>query len=191
MKLALLCISTLTLFTAISCQSSKNANAPKSAPLETAARVNLSRYVGTWHEIARLPVPFQKPEEAAIAEYGKNADGTISVRNVAVAPDGSTRDIKGSAKVLNPEVGTKLQVEFDAWFSIFIPESKAGNYWVLHVDPDYRFAVVGTPSRKALWILSRSRTVAPKDYERLVGIAKARGFEVTKLIRSAQHQPRS
>ncbi|MBL9145135.1 MAG: lipocalin family protein [Verrucomicrobiaceae bacterium] len=93
----------------------------------TAVKVDLKRYIGRWHEIARLPMPFQKADEAAIAEYGSNADGTISVHNIAARPDGTQRDIRGYAMVLNPPENTKLTVHFSTWFSPFIPVSKDGN----------------------------------------------------------------
>ncbi|MEI6674617.1 MAG: lipocalin family protein [Verrucomicrobiota bacterium] len=66
---------------------------PLDAPA-TATRVELSRYTGRWFEIARLPMAFQKADEAAIAEYGANADGTVSVHNIAIRPDGTQHDIR-------------------------------------------------------------------------------------------------
>ncbi len=122
----------------------------------TAKVVDLKRYSGRWHEIARLPMPFQKADEAAIAEYGSNPDGTISVHNIAIRPDGTEHDIRGYAKVLNPPENTKLAVRFSTWFGPLIPVPKAGNYWVLHVDDQYLEAIVGTPDRKYLWVLASS-----------------------------------
>jgi apolipoprotein D and lipocalin family protein len=103
-------------------------------PPATAERVDLARYTGRWFEIARLPTFFQKANEAAIADYGSNPDGTISVHNIAIRPDGSRRDIRGYAKILNPPANTKLAVRFCTWFGWFIPVPKEGNYWILHVD---------------------------------------------------------
>jgi len=155
---------------------------PPADPPATAAQVDVSRYIGRWHEIARLPAPFQKANESAIAEYGLNTDGTLSVRNIAVRPDGSERDIKGSATILNPPANTKLDVRFDTWFARFIPKSEQGNYWILHIDPRYQEAVVGTPSRKYLWILARSTNIPESRRQALVKIAKGQGFDVANLI---------
>lgn len=152
-------------------------------PPATASRVDLNRYIGRWYEIARLPTPFQRASEPALAEYGRNPDGTVSVRNVAVRPDGTQREIRGTAKVLNPPQNTKLAVRFNTWFGPFIPIPKEGNYWVLYIDPTYRHALVGTPSRKYLWILARDPKIPEESYRELVGKAKALGFDTPRIIR--------
>lgn len=153
------------------------------APPATAKSVDLKRYTGRWYEIARLPMPFQKAGEAAIAEYGRNADGTISVRNIAIRPDGSQHDIHGYAKVLNPPESTKLAVRFNTWFGPLIPVPKEGNYWILHVDVRYQEAIIGTPQRKYLWILSRCPHIPPQRYAALVARAKQLGYDVSRLIK--------
>lgn len=160
-------------------------SAPRSgqAPPPTADQVDLARYSGRWHEIARLPMPFQKAGEAAIAEYGSNADGTISVHNIAIRPDGTQHDIRGHAKVLNPPENTKLAVRFNTWFGPLIPVPKEGNYWILHVDDRYQEAIVGTPDRKYLWILARTPTISQQRYAALVAKARQLGFDVSRLIK--------
>lgn len=130
----------------------------------TAKSVDLKRYSGRWHEIGRLPMPFQKADESAIAEYGNNADRTISVHNIAIRPDGTQHDIRGYAKVLNPPENTKPAVRFNTWLGPLIPVPKEGNYWVLHVDEDYQEAIVGTPDRKYLWLLARTPEIPPQHY---------------------------
>jgi apolipoprotein D and lipocalin family protein len=148
----------------------------------TTARVDLARYAGRWHEIARLPAPFQKDNEAANVEYGMNADGSLSVRNIAVRPDGTQRDIKGSAKVLNPPENTKLAVRFDTWFGPLIPVPKEGNYWILHVDENYQEAIVGTPDRKYLWLLARTPEIPENRRAALIQRAATLGFDVSRLV---------
>jgi apolipoprotein D and lipocalin family protein len=148
----------------------------------TAEAVDLSLYIGRWYEIARLPMPFQKVNEAAIAEYGAHADGTISVHNIAIRPDGSQRDIRGYAKVLNPPENTKLTVRFKTWFGPLIPVPKEGNYWILHVDEDYEEAIVGAPSRKYLWLLARTSTISETRFEALVAKAQQLGFDTSRLL---------
>ena len=169
-----------------SCQSRP---APGSPPV-TAAKVDVDRYLGRWHEVARLPMPFQQEGEAAIAEYGRNADGTVSVRNIAVREDGVTREVRGKAKVLNPGTNTKLTVRFMEWFGLFIPEPEQGNYWILHIDPGYQRAVVGTPNRRYLWILSRTRGMPAKELQELTDLAGKRGYDVGRLIKTPQHVPK-
>jgi apolipoprotein D and lipocalin family protein len=149
----------------------------------TARVVDLSRYTGRWYEIARLPIRFQKADEAARAEYGRNTDGTISVHNIAIRPDGSRREIRGAAKVLNPPENTKLAVRFSTWFAFLIPVPEEGNYWILHVDEDYQEAIVGTPNRKYLWLLARTATIPEARYEALVAKAGQLGFDTSRLIK--------
>lgn len=149
----------------------------------TAKRVDLKRYIGRWYEIARLPMPFQKADEAAIAEYGSNADGTISVHNIAIRPDGSQHDIRGYAKMLNPPANTKLGVRFSTWFGPLIHVPKDGNYWILHVDDHYQEAIVGTPDRKYLWFLARTAKISQQRYAALIAKAGRLGFDVSRIIR--------
>jgi apolipoprotein D and lipocalin family protein len=155
-------------------------------PPPTAGSVNLARYAGRWHEIARLPAPFQKDDEKAIADYGMNANGTVSVLNIAVRPDGTRREIMGSAKVLNPPDNTKLAVRFDTWFGPLIPMPDEGNYWILHVDGNYQEAIVGTPDRRFLWLLARTPRISEKRFRALVGKAREAGFDVTRLVITQQ-----
>lgn len=154
-------------------------------PPATAETVDLNRYAGRWYEIARLPMPFQKAGEAAMAEYGSNPDGTLSVHNIAIRPDGSQHDIRGYAKVLNPPENTKLAVRFRTWFGPLIPVPKAGNYWVLHIDDRYQEAIVGTPNRKYLWLLARTATIPGEHYASLVAKAETLSFDVSRLIRTS------
>lgn len=167
-----------------SCSSSRSG---VTAP-GTAAAVDLSRYAGRWYELARLPMPFQKANEAAIAEYGINADGTISVHNIAIRPDGSQRDIRGYAKVLNPPENTKLAVRFKTWFGPLIPVPKEGNYWIFHVDEHYQEAIVGTPNRKYLWLLARTPTTPEASYAALVAKGSQLGFDTSRLLRDPLRQ---
>ena len=148
----------------------------------TAGKVDLARYTGRWHEIARLPTPFQKDDDTAIADYGMNADGTVSVHNIAVRADGKQRGIKGSARVLNPPANTKLAVRFSTWFGPLIPMPKDGNYWILHVDDNYQEAIVGTPDRRFLWLLARTPQISAQRKAALVARAEALGFDVERMV---------
>lgn len=168
------------------CLTSCSSSQPATQPPPTAAKVDLECYVGRWHELARLPMPFQKADEAAVAEYGSNADGTVSVHNIAIRPDGTQHDIRGYAKVLNPPQNTKLAVRFSTWFGPLIPVPKEGNYWILHVDDRYQEAIVGTPDWKYLWLLARNAAISDARYNALVAKAKNLGFDVARLIRDPQ-----
>ena len=165
-----------------SCTTTKS---QRDAPV-TPKVVDLGRYAGRWYEIARLPLYFQKANETAIAEYGSNPDGTVSVHNIAIRPDGTQHDIRGYAKVLNPPENTKLAVRFHTWFGPLIPVPKAGNYWILHVDEVYQEAMVGTPDRKHLWLLARTSTISDERYTALLAKAEQLGFDLSRIIKDPQ-----
>lgn len=175
---SLLPMSCVLGFFALVCSCSPVINPPP-----TAAKVDLRRYAGRWYEIVRLPTPFQKDNEAAIADYGMNPDGTLSVHNIAVRPDGTRHDIKGSAKVINPPANTKLAVRFETWFGPLIPVPEEGNYWILHVDGRYQEVIVGTPDRKFLWLLARTPEISNERRAALVKKAADFGFDVSRLVK--------
>ena len=151
-------------------------------PPVTAASVDIAGYAGRWYEIARLPMPFQKANEAAVAEYGALPNGTLSVHNIGIRPNGSQHDIRGYAEVLNPPKNTKLTVHFNTWFAPFIPIPKEGNYWILHVESNYQEAIVGTPDRKYLWILARTPKISDQKLEDLLQRTEKLGFDRSKMI---------
>jgi apolipoprotein D and lipocalin family protein len=147
------------------------------APLRTAALVDLDRYLGQWYEIARLPARFEKDMTHVMAEYRRDADGGIEVLNSGQR-DGKRKTATGHATVTDDATNAKLEVSF------FWPFE--GNYWILELDPDYRWVLVGEPSRQYLWILSREPRLAPEIVRNLVARARADGFPVDQLIFTKQ-----
>jgi apolipoprotein D and lipocalin family protein len=149
----------------------------------TVARVDLLRYQGTWYEIARLPMWFQRNCFRSQATYGTLETGEVSVLNECDTSTGGKESIRGRARVVNARTNAKLEVRFDSWFAVFIPSQPQGNYWILYLDDDYRTVIVGTPDRKNLWIMARTPVIDEPRYTELVGAARNLGFETEKLIR--------
>ena len=56
------------------------------------------------------------------------------------------------------------------------------DYWVVDLDPDYQWAVVGGSSRKYRWILSRTPTMARSKYDAIVARAAQGGYPVDELV---------
>jgi apolipoprotein D and lipocalin family protein len=154
------------------------------ASLPTASSVDLSRYAGTWYEIARLPMWFQRHCVDSKAIYTTRPNGTIGVHNECVTDTGGTDQADGMATVVDPATNARLQVTFDNWFARLFGSSREGNYWVIDLDPDYRTSMVGTPDHRYLWILSRSPHLDEPTYQRLVERARQLGFAVSDLIRA-------
>ena len=154
--------------------------AAERAPLETVAAVDLDRYSGRWYEIASYPAWFQRGCTATTAEYSRRPDGAIQVVNSCRkgSLEGKLKVAKGKATVADPTSNAKLKVSF------FWPF--AGDYWIIDLDPEYRWAVVGVPSRKFLWILSRSRSMDEALYQEISGRLQAKGYDKARLVRTLQ-----
>jgi len=161
------------------------ATAEPSPPLQTVSRVELERYAGTWHEVALYPNRFQQAcASDTTATYTPLGDGRIGVRNRCRRADGSEMSVDGVAEVVDPATNAKLKVSFLPswlrWTGI-----GRGDYWVLHLSPDYRVAIVGEPGREYLWILAREPTLAEADYQALMAKVRAAGYDPQRLRRAA------
>lgn len=155
---------------------------PTLPPLRTVAHVDLGRYAGTWHEIARLPTPFEhacagQPK----ATYALTDCNDLAVINRCRGRDGRDRVARGEARVVAGSNGARLKVSFlPAWLR-WLPFGWA-DYWVLYLDEGYTVALVGEPRRRALWLLARRPRLDTETLHHLVGIARAQGFPVERLV---------
>lgn len=150
--------------------------------LPTVASVDLSRYAGTWYEIARLPMWFQRHCVDSKAVYSIRPDGAVGVHNECVTDTGGFEQAEGVATVVDSKTNARLTVVFDNWFARLFGPSRDGNYWILDLDQEYRAALVGTPDRRYLWILSRAPQLDEASYRRLVERAQQLGYPVSDLI---------
>ncbi len=160
-----------------------------SRPLETVDHVDLPRYMGTWHEIARLPAFFQRDCYNAEARYTLREDGKVDVVNTCETFDGDHRQSRGTATVIDTQTNAKLKVVFDNFFAQLFTAFSGANYYIIHLEDDYSVAVVGIPSRDYLWILSRDTTMPDDQYEILKALCAERGFPVEDLIRNSEIAP--
>ena len=149
-------------------------------PLTVVPTVDLARYAGRWYEIARLPNMFQRGCASNVsAMYTLREDGKIRVVNECDTPDGKLKSAKGVAQIADKAgPNTKLKVTF------FWPFS--GDYWIIDLDPDYRWAVVGEPGRKYLWILSRQPKMDEAEYTAIVARINAMSYDLSAMIRTKQ-----
>ena len=152
------------------------------APPRTVDDLDLKRYQGTWYELARLPMFFQRNCAQSQAHYSLKADGNIAVLNRCLTKDGQWEEASGTASPQVPDKTDKLWVVFDNWFSRIAPGIAKGDYWVLYVGDGYKTAVVGNPDRKYLWLLSRTPTVSNETREQLLARARQQGYDTTRLI---------
>ena len=144
-------------------------------PIQTVQNFNLNRYDGEWHELARLPNRFERNLIAAKATYGVGLEGPVRILNEGLRPNGEATRITGTAK---PVGDGKLEARFDPFPANLFP----GDYWILWIDENYERAIVGTPDRKYLWILSKDPGDILSDFTEPLQMIKAQGFEVERLI---------
>ena len=186
MKTIFLCF----MLPALLLSGSDNALEGKDRPLSVVTDVDLTRYAGLWYEIARLPNRFQKKcAKDVTAHYTLRTDGKISVLNQCRLEDGTL--IKAAGVARRAGKGTPdsmLKVRFAPAILSFIPQVW-GDYQILALSPDYRYAVVGSPDRSYLWILSRSPEMDPGTYRKLVEECRQQGFNVERLQRTPQSDP--
>jgi apolipoprotein D and lipocalin family protein len=160
-------------------------------PLRVVQSVDLARYAGTWYEIARLPNRFQtKCAGEVVAAYAPRPDGRITVTNRCRTTSGETTVATGIARRVDGQPASVLEVRFAPAFLSFLP-AVWGDYQIIALGQDYDHAVVGTPDRAYLWVLSRTPQLDPALYRRLLDQAKGQGFDVAKIVETRQQPPGS
>jgi lipocalin len=144
--------------------------------LDVVPKVDLQRYQGTWYEIARLPNSFEEGLKCITATYALLPDGDIKVTNRGISIKDNSVDVaNGKAWIPNPAEPGKLKVRF------FWPF--AGDYWIITLDENYNYVLIGTPSRKYCWILARDKSIGDDLYSSLTRIASEKGFDTTAFIK--------
>ena len=147
----------------------------------TVDKLDIQRYLGTWYEIARYDHRFERGLVGVTANYSMRPDGKIKVINSGYRNtlNGEFSQAEGKAKILDPvnEPG-KLKVSF---FWIFY-----GDYFVLELDPEYQWVIIGSSTDKYLWILSRTPQMDDGLYQELKNRLEERNYDVSKLIEVKQ-----
>ena len=146
--------------------------------LTTVKEVDLKRYAGKWYEIASMPEPFEKGCACSTAEYTLNPGGYVEVVNRCLQ-DGKEKEVKGKAFPVEGSNNSELEVQF------FWPIK--GKYFIMALDEDYQYALVGHPNRRHLWILSRYPEMEEDVYLDYLQLARSEGFEINKLELTEQY----
>jgi apolipoprotein D and lipocalin family protein len=155
--------------------------------LKTVTSVDLKRYSGKWFEIARYPNKFQKQcvGNTSVTYTIKTAD-KIEVLNQCVKKDGVSSDAKGEARIADKMTNAKLEVRFAPKALSFI-SSVWGDYWIVDIDENYQYAVVGDPKREYFWILSRKPEMDDATYQNILRRAEQKGFNPGKVMKTPQN----
>lgn len=169
------------------CLSSFQAVAQQSdQPVKTIPSLDVSRYLGTWYEIAKFPNWFQrKCISNTKAVYTAKPDGNLRVLNSCKTANGETSEAEGLARQIGAKDSPKLEVRFAPEWLSFLP-MVWGDYWVIDLDPQYQLAAVSDPRREYLWVLSRTPQLDPKVYADLLQRLEQQRFDVQKLELTSQ-----
>jgi len=147
---------------------------------ETVDTVIVSRYAGLWYEIGSIPQIFQTGCNCTTAEYAAISETEISVINACnlFSANGFENRIEGTATIVPNSGNAKLLVSFFG--------TGGADYWIIDLDPDYGWAVVGSGDKQSFWILSRTSTLDPSLYNDLLTKWGARGYDVSRVRATPQ-----
>ena len=156
-------------------------------PLEVVPAIDLARYAGIWYEVARFPNRFQQKCLGEVtATYSLLSDNELKVVNACRVKNGQIAKAEGRARRAEEKgPNSKLKVRFAPSFLSWLPVVW-GDYWIIDLAPDYSYAVVGSPDRKYLWVLSRTPQLAETTYEQITRRVAAQGFETSRLVKTSQ-----
>lgn len=142
--------------------------------LKTVDYVDLKKYAGLWYEVAKIPNRFQSQcVKGTTAKYSLKENGEIEVINSCIDEDGQLDQTEGIARVVDKKSNAKLEVSF---FSIFGWRPIWGDYWIIGLDENYQWAIVGTPSRKYGWILARQPKLDQNTLDKIYSILREQGY---------------
>ena len=158
------------------------------APISTVSNFEVKRYLGQWHQMAAIPAWFQSDCVAnTAADYAMGEDGLIEVVNSCETADGTRKKAEARARFLNDPSDGRLEVTFFEVAGLWVWPA-AGDYWIIGLDPDYRWAVVGQPSREFAWILARSRTLDAQTLRDIQHILEREAYDTCELLLTAPNQ---
>jgi apolipoprotein D and lipocalin family protein len=159
-----------------------------STALKTVEMVDISRYAGLWYEAAKIPNRFQKRcDRNTTAFYSIRDDGRLAVVNQCEETDGTVIKAEGLAKISDTITCAKLRVSF---FKIFGIPVYLGDYWIIGLDDDYQWAVIGTPNRKYGWVLSREPSINDQTWKIINQILTGQGYLPEDFVKTRNTQPK-
>jgi apolipoprotein D and lipocalin family protein len=170
------------LATAVALAACQSAPLP---PLSSAAQVDLPRFMGDWYVIASIPTFIEEGAHNAVESYRIDADGTIATTFTFRAGA-----FDGAAKRYTPRGYVLDRTSNAVWGMQFIWPFKA-DYRIAYVSPDYGHTLIARERRDYLWIMARTPQMAAADYERLVQLAAAQGYDAARIRKVPQRWPDS
>ena len=159
------------------------------APPTVVEQVEIEQYMGTWYAVASIPTTFERDcVRGTTATYELLEDGKVRVTNTCTREDGTSFEAVGRAWIPNPDEPAKLKVSFVSLFGKWL---FGGDYWILELDQDYRYAVVGHPKRRYGWILSRTPEIPEIQLQGIFDRLEEAGYNRVSFRRIDQTEPES
>lgn len=154
--------------------------APKQPPLRTVEHVDLDRYMGEWFVIGTIPWFVERNNVGTMDVYKMRPDGKIDVTYVfhKKSLDAPRKEMTAVARVVDKSTNAEWRVQFLWPFE--------APFLVIDLDPEYRWTTIGYPDRSLIWIMSRTPEVSEAEYARALEVAKAQGYDVSKIVRVPQ-----
>ena len=154
-------------------------------PVHGVQKLDMSRYAGTWFEVARLPNKLQaRCRHDVTATYRLSADGGVTVLNRCIDADERIKVAVGRATPLDGDPARLRLSYMPDWLSWW--PGTHSDHWVVMLDEDYRYAVVSDSTRTSLWILSRAPSLDAATYEGIVSRLRAQRYPVDQLVLTPQ-----
>lgn len=150
--------------------------------LEVVSNLDLKKFQGTWYEIAHNPWFPEKDCFSMIAHYKLTENNQIIVTNICRKKgfDGEISKVTGKAWLVNPKIKAKWEVQFIWPFTL--------DYWVIDLEENYNYAVIGEPERENLWILSRKPIMKKRLLSKIIKATKSKGYDLSNLILTPQDE---
>lgn len=149
-------------------------------PLTTVPHVDLQRFMGDWYVVANIPTFLEKNAYNAVESYRLADDGTIDTTFTfrAGSFEGNTKRYSSRGFVLDHNSNA-------IWGIRFIWPIKA-DYRIIYLADDYSLTVVAREKRDYVWIMARKPAIAPTDYEPLIQLLSAQGYDVSRIRKVPQ-----
>lgn len=158
------------------------------APMHTVTGFDLQRYLGEWHQVAAIPAWFQSDcATNTRANYALGDDGLMEVLNSCETADGSINQAEARARFLAYDSHGKLEVTFVEVLGAWVWPA-AGDYWIIGLDTDYQWSVVGEPSREFAWVLARSQTLDTQTLRNIRQILEREAYDSCALLLTTPDQ---
>ncbi len=166
----------VSLFILLSCSTTKD---PGQTTVE---RVDLDRFMGNWFEVARYETPLQSECGAAKVTYKRGKNSEIEILHACHEKEsGKTVHAKGLAEIDNKKTNAKCKVSYMPLFKKW--HLFSGSLWIVGLDPEYQYAIIGHPTHKHLWIISRTPDISTENYDSLINLARSKGYKTKELFR--------